>query len=140
MSAFDALRHDDRPARPDRRFAARLKTQVTDALVAMCSVWPKGVLDEGFHEPLTTDLPVLLLSGGADPVTPPAFADMAAVELSNARHLTGPDQGHGLAGVGCMPDIVASFVADASVDTLDTECMDRMFVMPFFLDFSGPAP
>jgi pimeloyl-ACP methyl ester carboxylesterase len=113
---------------------------MTDALVAMCSVWPKGVLDAGFHEPLDTDVPVLLLSGGADPVTPPAFADMAAVELSNARHLTGPDQGHGLAGVGCMPDIVASFVADASVDALDTECMDRMFVMPFFLDFSGPAP
>ena len=34
MSAFDALHHDDQPVQPDRRFAARLETQVTEALVA----------------------------------------------------------------------------------------------------------
>jgi len=112
----------------------------TDTLVAICSIWPRGVIDEGFHEPLDTDIPVLLLSGGADPVTPPRFADLAAVDLRNARHLTGKNQGHGLAGEGCMPDIVGQFVDSASVDALDTACMERLFAMPFFLDFSGPAP
>ncbi len=34
MSAFDALRHDDRPARPDQRFATHLRNRLTDALVA----------------------------------------------------------------------------------------------------------
>ena len=42
-----------------------------DALETICSVWPTGVLDEDFKTPLASDLPVLLLSGEADPVTPP---------------------------------------------------------------------
>lgn len=111
-----------------------------EALVAICSVWPAGVLDEGFHAPLATDLPVLLLSGSADPITPPRFADMAAVDLGNARHLIGLNQGHGLAGQGCMPEIVGEFVDTASPDNLHTDCMSRLFAMPFFLNFSGPAP
>ena len=32
MTAFDALRHDDRPVDPDRRFADRLRGQITAAL------------------------------------------------------------------------------------------------------------
>jgi hypothetical protein len=81
-----------------------------------------------------------LLSGSADPVTPPRFASLAAVEMGNARHLIGENQGHGLAGQGCMPDILGRFVDTASVDGLETECMERLFTMPFFLDYSGPSP
>ena len=90
--------------------------------------------------PLNTDAPVLLLSGSADPITPPRYAALAAVNLGNARLLTGKNQGHGLAAKGCMPDIVGRFVMTASIDELDTDCMQRLFAMPFFLDFSGPAP
>ena len=81
-----------------------------------------------------------LLSGEADPITPPAYADLAAVNLGNARHLIGRKQGHGQAGRGCMPDIIGDFVAAASIEDLETGCIDRFFAMPFFLDFSGPSP
>jgi len=111
-----------------------------EALEAICSVWPAGVIDEGFREPLETAVPTLLLSGDADPITPPAYAEEAAVELGNAAHLIGRGQGHGLAPRGCVPGILADFVAAASVTALDTGCMARQFAMPFFLDFSGPAP
>jgi len=111
-----------------------------DALEAICSVWPRGVLDENFKKPVASDLPVLLLSGEADPITPPAYADLAAVELGNALHLTGKNQGHGLAGQGCMPDIIGDFVEFASVAGLESGCLERLFAMPFFLDFAGPAP
>ena len=111
-----------------------------DALEAICSIWPKGVLDEEFKTPVATDAPVLLLSGEADPITPPAYADLAAVDMTNALHVTGRLQGHGQAIVGCMPDIIGDFVAAASVTELDTSCFDRVFAMPFFLDFSGPSP
>jgi hypothetical protein len=113
---------------------------MTEALVTTCSVWPAGVLDDNFRVPLNTDTPVLLLSGTADPITPPYFAELAAVELGNARHLIGKNQGHGLAGQGCMPDIVGRFVESASTEDLDTDCMQRLYAMPFFLDFAGPAP
>lgn len=111
-----------------------------EALEAICSVWPAGVIDEGFREPLATDIPTLLLSGDADPVTPPAYAEEAAVELGNAAHLIGPGQGHGLAPRGCVPGILADFVASGAVAGLETGCLSRQFAMPFFLDFSGPAP
>ena len=111
-----------------------------DALDAMCSVWPAGTIDEQFNEPLSTDIPVLLLSGEVDPITPPAYADLAAVDLTNALHLTGERQGHGLAPRGCTPDIIGDFVDSASVADLDTDCLDRLHAMPFFLDYSGPSP
>jgi len=110
------------------------------ALEAICSVWPAGPVDDGFKEPLSTDLPVLLLSGDADPITPPRYADMATVGLTNARHLVGEQQGHGQIAVGCTRRLVARFVESADPDVVDAECLERNFVMPFFLDFSGPSP
>ncbi|MBT8091279.1 MAG: alpha/beta hydrolase [Gammaproteobacteria bacterium] len=111
-----------------------------DALETICSVWPAGPIDAGFKEPLATDLPVLLLSGDADPITPPRYAEMAAVDLRNARHLIGRHQGHGQIGVGCNRRLVATFVDAADPAAIDAECLERSFVMPFFLDFSGPSP
>ncbi len=111
-----------------------------EAIEAICSVWPAGPVDEEFQVPLATSLPVLLLSGDADPITPPRYADLAAVDLRNARLLTGRDQGHGQLAVGCIPRLVASFVAAADPAAVDAACLDRSFVMPFFLDFSGPPP
>ena len=81
-----------------------------------------------------------MLSGDADPITPPRYAEMAAVDLDNAVHLVGKHQGHGQLTVGCMGRIVADFVASADLSSLETDCMERSFVTPFFLDFSGPAP
>ncbi|HNP35797.1 MAG TPA: alpha/beta fold hydrolase [Woeseiaceae bacterium] len=111
-----------------------------DALQAICSVWPVGVIDDNLRTPLATDIPVLLLSGSADPITPPRYADMAARNLMKAWLLTGKNQGHGQIAVGCMPRIVEDFVAAASLDGVDTDCIKTSFVMPFFLDFAGPAP
>lgn len=115
-----------------------------DALEAMCSVWPAGVMDDGLRAPVATDKPVLLLSGDADPITPPRFAELAAVEMSNSALLVGIDQGHGQAARTCIPEIMAEFIDAASVraiDEEDRECLaTRQFAMPFFLDYMGPSP
>ena len=111
-----------------------------DALETICSIWPRGPIDDDFNEPLATNLPVLLLSGTADPITPPAYAEMALVEMTNYRHIANSLQGHGQIAAGCMPDVIASFIATADPANLDYSCMERSFVMPFFVDFSGPRP
>ena len=111
-----------------------------EALEAICSIWPAGPMDDDFKAPLATGLPALLLSGTADPITPPAWAALAMKEMDNAIHLIGEHQGHGQINVGCVPRIVADFIETADLPSLDTQCMERSFVMPFFLDFSGPAP
>ena len=109
-------------------------------LEAICASWPAGPIDPEFKVPLATDLPFLLLSGDADPITPPRYAEMAAVDLTNATHLIGKHQGHGQLVVGCMDRIVADFVDSADPASLDATCMERSFVMPFFVGFSGPSP
>ena len=120
--------------------ASYMGTFQLDALEAICSVWPAGPVDDEFKVPLATDLPVLLLSGDADPITPPRYADLAAVDLENATHLIGKHQGHGQISVGCTPQLVADFIDAADGSGLDATCLERSFVMPFFLDFSGPNP
>ena len=113
-----------------------------DTLEAICAAWPAGPIDTGFKVPLATDLPFLLLSGDADPITPPRYADLAAVDLTNYRDLVGEHQGHGQVSVGCTSRLIADFVeaADPAAVDPEPECLKRNFVMPFFLDFSGPAP
>lgn len=111
-----------------------------EMLLEICRHWPRGVIDPDFREPLDTDVPVLLLSGEYDPVTPPAWGDIATAQFDNARHLIGPGQGHGLAPQGCLPRVIAEFVEAASVADLAAECVARLGPMPFFIDFNGPAP
>lgn len=114
-----------------------------EALEAICSVWPEGVRDDTLRMPLATDTPVLLLSGDADPITPPAFAELAAVAMTRYEHLVGRNQGHGQLTRTCIPEAMAKFVETASFEHIGEArtCMEeRQFAMPFFLDFSGPAP
>ena len=110
------------------------------ALEAICSVWPRGVIDDDLRQPLNYDGPVLLLSGDADPITPPDYAIDAMGSLRNARHIALPRQGHGVIGIGCMPRLVADFVDSRDAEALDSDCLERAFVMPFFIDFAGPSP
>ena len=111
-----------------------------ELLQNICKVWPSGTIDPNFKEPVQSDLPVLLLSGGADPITPPAYAERAARTLSNHMHLVGNDMGHILAPVGCVPRLIARYVNEASLVNLETGCLDTIAPMPFFTSFNGPQP
>jgi len=111
-----------------------------EVIRTMCSVWPQGPMDADLLTPLVTDKPVLLLSGDADPITPPRYAELAAVDLKNAWLLTGTNQGHGLGAVGCMPRIIASFIDAMALQEGVADCLGDAFAMPFFLDYSGPMP
>jgi pimeloyl-ACP methyl ester carboxylesterase len=118
-----------------------LGTMVLDGLEAICDAWPAGVIDDNFHEPVVSDRPVLLLSGENDPVTPPANAErVLAAGLTNARHIVGRAQGHGLALVGCTPELIADFIETADPAAPDAACLEREPPMPFFLSFQGPSP
>ncbi len=84
--------------------------------------------------------PTLILSGEADPITPPEYGEEVAVNLPNSRHLINQQQGHMQAPFGCMPVLLAQFVETADADSLDTHCLNRMRVLPFFVDANGPLP
>lgn len=140
MCAEDVALYNDSLIDEEAIASSYMGLMQIEALRAICSVWPAGPVDADFHEALSTPAPVLLLSGDSDPITPPRYADMAAVNLMRAWLLTGRHQGHGQVSVGCMPRIIAEFVETKSLEGVDTSCMSTNFAMPFFLDFGGPAP
>jgi pimeloyl-ACP methyl ester carboxylesterase len=110
------------------------------AMQAQCSVWPKGERPAGFRKPLTGKVPVLILSGEFDPVTPPRYGDEVARNLPNARHLVVRGQGHNVLPVGCMPKIFAAFIASADAKSLDAKCLDKVPYAKPFTGFYGWEP
>ncbi|MFC5527341.1 alpha/beta hydrolase [Rhodanobacter ginsengisoli] len=117
-----------------------LGTHMTDALKAVCSVWPRGSRPADFHAPLKTDKPVLLLAGQYDPVTPPRYAEEVARGLPNARVLVLKGQAHSVMAAGCTPQLIQRFVEKLDPKTLDASCLDRLRPTPIFIDFNGATP
>ncbi len=111
-----------------------------DDFAAICEAWPETAVADDFRAPLTVDIPTLLLSGEADPVTPPNYAETVAADLPNSLHLAAPDYGHGLLLVGCVPDILTRFVAAGSVQDIDITCLEKLQPPPFFVNLTGPEP
>ena len=111
-----------------------------DALAEICKTWPRGPVDADLHSALHSDIPVLLLSGEADPVTPPADAERAAAGLSHHRHLVLRGEGHGQLATGCIPTLMAQFLDDLRPEILDASCLERHRPAPFFVGLTGPAP
>lgn len=126
--------------------AARLATDtylgkgVVEALQHGCAEWPTGRLDDDFFEPLTLDTPTLILSGETDPITPPSYGQLVTDGLTNVRHLVNEGQAHMQAPLGCMPVVMAEFVAAANPTAPSTDCLERLTPPPFFVDANGPRP
>jgi pimeloyl-ACP methyl ester carboxylesterase len=111
-----------------------------DGLRNVCESWPRGPMDADLHAPLKSSVPVLLLSGGNDPVTPAANGDLAKKGLNNSLHLVLPDLGHGQIGAPCMDRLMADFIGRGTVSGLDVSCTTRAKPMPFFTTLAGPEP
>ena len=88
---------------------------------AVCEVWPRGKVPEDVHELVRSDVPVLLISGERDPVTPPEFADQASQFMANRLHVVIPRGSHGGAGE-CTDNLIRDFIDRASVEGLDPAC------------------
>lgn len=114
--------------------------ELTDLLLAQCSAWPRGERPAGFEEPLHGGLPVLVLAGSFDPVTPPRYGEAIVAGLDNARLVVAPGQGHNVLGAGCIPDLVARFLDELEPAGLDAACVGRLGPEPAFLDYNGARP
>ena len=113
---------------------------VVDALRAQCAEWPVPAVDASFHRPQRFSQPALLLSGEADPVTPPAYGDAALEQFPQGAHWVVPGRGHGVLRHGCLARLAARFLDGADPRAIDTSCVDAVAASPFFVDLTGPAP
>jgi pimeloyl-ACP methyl ester carboxylesterase len=71
-----------------------LGAPVVEELVRACEVWPHGDAGARFAAPVTSDVPVLLISGELDPITPPELAKAARRTLPRAEEYVVARGGH----------------------------------------------
>ena len=137
---FFAQEQEDDEAPTAMTTRSYLGDDIVSAITANCRYWPAGRIDDDFKEPLRSDKPTLILSGGADPITPPAYGELVAETLGNAKHIVNEAQGHMQSAFGCIPVLMAQFVEEAQTDNLDESCLERLSPTPFFIDANGPLP
>jgi pimeloyl-ACP methyl ester carboxylesterase len=95
-------------------------------LARMCEHWDVPAVPAEFKQHVRSEAPVLLISGDADPVTPPRWAEEALRHLPNGKHVVLPETGHGDLAPGCVAGLVARLFETASTADLDVECASRV--------------
>jgi pimeloyl-ACP methyl ester carboxylesterase len=103
---------------------------------AACALWPRGEIPNDYAQPTVSDVPVLILTGQWDPVTPPIYGDTAAKHLPHSLHVVVPHGGHGfggLNGIDCIDKLITSFVEKGSTVGLDTSCVSSISRGSFLL-------
>jgi pimeloyl-ACP methyl ester carboxylesterase len=105
---------------------AGLRTKaLAERALAVCASWPQGSRPADATTPVASDVPVLILSGGLDPVTPPANGFEVAKTLPVSRHIVARGYGHIVSPHACGPRLIAAFIDDPTFATLPATCVDH---------------
>jgi pimeloyl-ACP methyl ester carboxylesterase len=99
--------------------------------IAACSVWPRGEVPADYYRPFRSEVPVLLVSGEIDPVTPPSWGEIARRTFPNSVHVVMPG-GH-TPGSPCIDALARRLYETGSVQGLDTRCVAAERLPPFAL-------
>ncbi|WKT61052.1 alpha/beta hydrolase [Microbulbifer thermotolerans] len=113
-----------------------LGTAFYDLFASGCEAWP--VDSKPYEKPQVREQPVLLISGEADPITPPYYAERQLDYLVNKQHLVVAGGGHINTPRGCIPDLIAQFL-DAPFEPLAQDCVAEIRRPPFMAGAFGPA-
>jgi pimeloyl-ACP methyl ester carboxylesterase len=105
------------------QIAAEEKDQ-PEYLLQTCQMWDVRQVAASVDQPITSDIPTLLLSGYFDPITPPSYAEEAAKTLPNSYQFVFPAGGHGQALEGsCANELIQNFLDNPKLKP-DSTCVD----------------
>jgi len=138
---FAVICAEDLPRVDAAARAAAAATRFGDSFLRVyddaCAAVPARAVPPAFYEPADADVPVLILSGGADPATPPRHGERVARGLKRATHVVAPNLAHGVSMHGCGPELVAGFIRNAGAAGLDLDCLARLPAPAFFAPPTG---
>jgi hypothetical protein len=100
------------------------------ATLQSCKEWPRGSVPANYSDPVKSDVPVLIVSGDVDPVTPPWLAADAARYLSHSRQIVGKNWSHSSMS-DCSNRLLAEFIFRGSAEGLDASCLQNGKRLPF---------
>ena len=109
------------------------------AQIAACQAWGVApLLDDPRPGLVRSDVPVLLMAGEVDHVTPASAAMDIASALPNGRVIRIPHLGHvpdeGISNLDCYDRLITEFLERGSARDLDAKCVETMSPAPFELD------
>ena len=126
----DATKASDADNNFDREMSHRLWQEA-------CALMPRFSPELGWMSVHGFLNPALLLSGQADPVTPPSNGERAATLFQSARHVIAPHAAHIVASSECGGKMIASFLNNSDPSAIDSSCLDNAPAPRFVLDTMG---
>ena len=104
------------------------------AELAVCTAWGLAPASSLPDEPVASDIPILVLGGGYDPITPPEWSRTALTNLGQSTFVEFPSSGHNVLNSNpCGQKIIAAFLDDPA-KAPDIACVDTLpaakFVLP----------
>ncbi|QOL26860.1 alpha/beta hydrolase [Thalassotalea sp. LPB0316] len=102
-----------------------------------CTNWPKFDYEAQYFEPVTANIPTLILSGKLDPVTPPSNGDFSDKSLPNSRHIVVKNASHIVVTSECAIDLVDQFLTDKDPQAIDETCLTEIADETFITNLNG---
>ncbi len=122
---YSVVCNEDYPLYKDKNAAESnvfLHSLAVQRYAEICAQWPRSQLPADYWAPITSNLPVLMLSGAMDPVTPPSWAELVAKGLPNAKHVIAPGGHHIITSEGCVAQLMTAFIVKGTAKDLDAQC------------------
>jgi pimeloyl-ACP methyl ester carboxylesterase len=91
-------------------------------LATACASWPRGAADADDPAPVRATAPVLVISGDADPVATPRWAEATLRALPGSAHLVLRDTGHLPSLPPCAARAAEALIARGTVAGLPLDC------------------
>jgi len=105
------------------------------SFISVCANWPVTPADPTANTAVVSDVPTLVASGTLDPVTPPAWGQLAQASLSRSYHIEVSNAAHGAIDGECAVGIMEQFLNAPDV-TPDTRCTTNLEPLRFY---RGPS-
>jgi len=91
----------------------------------VCEDWSAGAALPVENEPVSSDIPTLVMTGEFDPITPPRWGQQVAAHLSQSYIFEYPRIGHGASFVaGCPREMLLAFLEEPTTSP-DNRCFQK---------------
>lgn len=136
---FSVVCSEDVPrlASADSAPGADFGTSFAQLYTRICADWPRAEVPAAFYQIKPASVATLVLSGGADPATPPRHGERTTQALGpKAKHVVVAQAGHGVLGLTCLREALVRFVdadSDEAALKVDMRCADKLPRPPAFV-------